>query len=127
MGHPQAQVNLAMMYMEGNSMPIDNAEALKWFTQAAEQGDAEGQTALGMMYALGRGVEPDLVQANKWISIAAEQGDKDAQTARTQLAAKLTPKQLAESKKLAKEWQDRRSAKPPASTSAPETSKTAVK
>ena len=127
LGHPQAQVNLAMMYMEGNSMPIDNAEALKWFTQAAEQGDAEGQTALGMMYALGRGVEPDLVQANKWISIAAEQGDKDAQTALTQIAAKLTPEQLAESKKLAKEWQDRRGAKPSASTSVPETPKTAGK
>ena len=125
LGHPQAQVNLAMMYMEGNSMPIDNAEALKWFTQAAEQGDAEGQTALGMMYALGRGVEPDLVQANKWISIAAEQGDKDAQTARTQLAAKLTSEQLAESKKLAKEWQDRKGAKPSASIPAPETPKTA--
>jgi tetratricopeptide (TPR) repeat protein len=127
LGHPQAQVNLAMMYMEGNSMPANNAEALKWFTQAAEQGDAEGQTALGMMYALGRGVETDLVQANKWIFIAAEQGDKDAQTALTQIAAKLTPEQLAESKKLAKEWEDKRGAKPSASTSAPETPKTAGK
>ena len=125
LGHPQAQVNLAMMHMEGEGVPADNAMALKWFTQAAEQGDAEGQTALGMMYALGRGVEPDLVQANKWISIAAEQGDKDAQTARTQLAAKLTSEQLAESKKLAKEWQDRKGAKPSASIPAPETPKTA--
>jgi TPR repeat protein len=127
LGHPQAQVNLAMMHMEGEGVPADNAMAFKWFTQAAEQGAAEGQTALGMMYALGRGVEPDLVQANKWISIAAEQGDKDAQTALTQLAAKLTPKQMAESKKLAKEWQDRRSAKPSASTPAPEAPKTAEK
>jgi TPR repeat protein len=127
LGHPQAQVNLAMMYMEGNSMPADNAEALKWFSQAAEQGDAEGQTALGMMYALGRGMESDLVQANKWISIAAEQGDKDAQTALTQIAAKLTPEQLAESKKLAKEWQERRGGKPSASNPTPEAPKTAGK
>ena len=79
------------------------------------------------MYALGRGVEPDLVQANKWISIAAEQGDKDALTAHTQLAAKLTPEQLEQSKKLAKEWQDERGVKPSASTTAPETPKTAGK
>ena len=116
-----------MMHMEGEGVPPDNAEALKWFTQAAEQGDAEGQTALGMMYALGRGVEPNLVQANKWIFIAAEQGNKDALMARTQLAAKLTPEQLAESIKLAKEWQDKRGAKPSASAPVPEPQKTAGK
>ena len=127
LGHSQAQVNLAMMHMEGEGVPPDNAEALKWFTQAAEQGDAEGQTALGMMYALGRGVEPDLVLANKWIFIAAEQGNKDAVMARTQLAAKLTPEQLVESKKLAKEWQNERGAKPSASTPLPEPQKTAGK
>ncbi len=127
LGHPQAQVNLAMMHMEGEGVPANNAEALKWFTQAAEQGDTEGQTALGMMYALGRGVETDLVQANKWIFIAAEQGDKDALSARTQLADKLTPEQLAESIKLAKEWQVERGAKPSASAPAPEPQKTAGK
>jgi len=127
LGHPQAQVNLAMMHMEGEGVPANNAEALKWFTQAAEQGDTEGQIALGMMYALGRGVETDLVQANKWIFIAAEQGNKDALTARTQLTAKLTPEQLAESIKLAKEWQDGRGAKPSASAPVPEPQKTAGK
>jgi len=127
LGHPQAQVNLAMMHMEGKGVPANNAEALKWFTQAAEQGDTEGQTALGMMYALGRGVETDLVQANKWIFIAAEQGDKEALSARTQLAEKLTPEQLAESIKLAKEWQVERGAKPSASAPVPEPKITAGK
>ena len=93
------------MYTEGEGVAASKVEALKWFRQAAEQGFAEGQTALGVMYALGQGVEADLVQANKWLALAAAQGDADAQVAHTELATKLSPAQLAESKKLTDQWQ----------------------
>jgi len=111
-GHAQAQVNLAVMYTEGEGVAASKVEALKWFRQAAEQGFAEGQTALGVMYALGQGVEADLVQANKWLALAAAQGDADAQVAHTELVTKLSPAQLAESKKLTEQWQAQRAPAP---------------
>jgi len=124
-GHAQAQINLATIHMQGEGGASNHTEAAKWFSQAAEQGDAEGQVALGMLYALGRGVESDLVQANKWITLAAEQGNDEAKAALAQLSTKLTPSQLAESQKLAKEWQAKHGAKPSAADSGQKPSKTA--
>ena len=126
-GHAPAQINLAMMHLGGDGVKADLFEARKWFTQAADQGDAEGQVALGMMFALGQGVEADLVQAHKWVSLAAGQGNEDAQTALKQLVTKLTPEQLAESSKLANEWQDKRAPQSTAQIPPPEAPKTAEK
>jgi len=97
-----------MMYIGGDGVKADPAEARKWFTQAADQGDAEGQVALGMMYALGQGVEADLVQAHKWVTLSSKSGNANATTALEQLTGKLSPEQLAVSAKLVKEWEDRR-------------------
>jgi TPR repeat protein len=80
-----------------------------------------------MMFALGQGVEADLVQAHKWVSLAAGQGNEDAQTALKQLVTKLTPEQLAESSKLANEWQDKRAPQSTAQIPPPEAPKTAEK
>jgi hypothetical protein len=52
------------------------------------------------------------VQANKWLALAAAQGDADAQVAHTELVTKLSPAQLAESKKLTKQWQAQRAPAP---------------
>ena len=54
-------------------------EAVKWFRQAAEQGDAKAQYNLGWCYARGEGVEPDDFEAAKWYRKAAEQGHSKAQ------------------------------------------------
>ena len=96
------------MYIGGDGVKADPAEAHKWFTQAADQGDAEGQVALGMMYALGQGVEADLVQAHKWVTLSSKSGNANATSALEQLTGKLSPEQLAVSAKLVKEWEDRR-------------------
>ena len=42
-----------MMYKEGNGVPQNDAEAAKWFLEAAQQGDANAQLNLGMMYQEG--------------------------------------------------------------------------
>ena len=57
----------------------DFAAAVKWFTLAAEQGDADAQFNLGMVYWDGEGVSQDIKAAMKWFTLAAEQGDADAQ------------------------------------------------
>ncbi|NLK41150.1 MAG: sel1 repeat family protein, partial [Planctomycetes bacterium] len=78
-GHAAAQYNLGVMYANGQGVPQDYKEAVKWFRKAAEQGDADAQFNLGLMYANGRGVPQDDKEAVKWFRKAAEQGDADAQ------------------------------------------------
>jgi TPR repeat protein len=41
------------MYDTGNGVRQDDAEALKWYRKAAEQGSAPAQDSLGEMYARG--------------------------------------------------------------------------
>ena len=67
------------MYANGQGVPQDYAEAIKWFVLAAERGDANAQYNLGLYYANGRGVPQDDAEAVKWFRKAAEQGDASAQ------------------------------------------------
>ena len=41
------------MYRNGEGVPQDYKEAVKWYRLAAEQGDAIAQTNLGIMYEYG--------------------------------------------------------------------------
>ena len=60
-------------------MPLDDAEAVRWYRLAAEQGDATAQNNLGVAYNNGEGVPPDDAEAVRWYRLAAEQGDATAQ------------------------------------------------
>ena len=60
--------------------PEDDAEAVKWYRRAAEQGHAWAQTMLGLKYDTGEGVPEDDVEAVKWYRRAAEQGHALAQS-----------------------------------------------
>jgi TPR repeat protein len=52
--------------------------AVKWYTLAAKQGDADAQYHLGQMYRKGEGVQQDYETAVNWYTLAAEQGNVDA-------------------------------------------------
>ena len=45
-GVPEAQFNLGVMYFTGDGVPEDDAEAVIWYRQAAEQGHADAQNLL---------------------------------------------------------------------------------
>jgi TPR repeat protein len=47
----------------GNGVPRDFAQAVLWFTRAAERGHAMAQANLGIMYEFGNGIPKDLVRA----------------------------------------------------------------
>jgi TPR repeat protein len=79
-GNPQAQYTLGYIYAEGESVPEDDGEAVRWYRKAAEQSDADAQNELGVMYAAGRGVSKDDAEAVKWYRMAAVQGHIGAQT-----------------------------------------------
>ncbi len=65
----------------GRGVEKDDAEAVKWYRKAADQGYALAQYNLGVMYANGRGVVKDDAEAVKWYRKAAEQGNEDAEKA----------------------------------------------
>ncbi len=103
-GDADAQYNLGLMYDEGRGVPEDDAEAVKWYRKAAEQGDAEAQFNLGFMYGQGHGVAQDYVQAHMWSNLAAAQGDETAREVRDLFSDYMTPGQIAEAERLAREW-----------------------
>jgi TPR repeat protein len=75
-GDPEAQFNLAWAYHDGGyQLPQDDAEALRWWRKAAEQGYARAQYDLGKAYDLGIGVQQDHVEAIRWWRKAAAQGE----------------------------------------------------
>ena len=78
-GDAVAQLNIGLMYYNGQGVEQDYAEAAKWWRKAADQGDEAGQYNLGLMYYNGQGVEQDYAEAVKWYSKAADQGYAGAQ------------------------------------------------
>jgi hypothetical protein len=70
----------------------------------AEKGNASAQFSLGFMYEKGQGVPQDYVQAYMWFNLAAAQGTGGAAEWREHIAARMTPAQIAEAQKLAREW-----------------------
>jgi TPR repeat protein len=94
-GDAAAQFRLGLLYDTGPGSEQDHAEAIKWYSKSAEQGDATAQSkliyeatvqgdvaaqcSLGVMSENGRGVAKDFVEAAKWYRKAAVQGDAIAQ------------------------------------------------
>jgi TPR repeat protein len=103
-GDAAAQYKLGALYDDGQGVPQDHAEAMRWYRKAAkqgyaivaytigdyqgaarlyrelaEQGDVEAQDRLGSMYNRGMGVPEDYAEAAKWYRKAAEQGYASAQ------------------------------------------------
>ncbi len=77
---------------------------MKDLRRLADQGDARAQYNLGEMYMLGRGVPQDYTQAYMWVALAAAQGNEKAPGIRDILESVMTPAQLAEAQRLAREW-----------------------
>ena len=67
------------MYINGEGVPKNDAEAVSWYRKAAEQGHAEAQCELGFMYINGEGVPENDAEAVSWYRKAAEQGHAEAQ------------------------------------------------
>src|SRR5229473_3381036 len=102
-GFATAQLSLGIIYENGLGVPQDFTTAVSWYRRAAGQGNTAAQLNLGVMYDNGWGVRQNHVIAHMWFSLAAAMGDRDAARNRDIAAAKLTPAQLAEAQRLARE------------------------
>jgi TPR repeat protein len=103
-GQPSGFLELARMYYYGRGVPQDYAEAAKWYREAAEYGSADGQLQVGVMYREGEGVPQDFVLAHMWLNLAAAHGGHIAADSRKTLETKMSPAQIAEAQRLAREW-----------------------
>ncbi len=119
-GDVDAQNYLGFIHVEGYGVPQDYAEAAKWYRYAAEQSHVGAQFRLGVMYRDGLIAEPsdmeqsqdwlhqrrlaDQVFAHMWFNLAAARGDSIAKENRDRIAEQMTPGQIAEAQRIAREW-----------------------
>ena len=105
-GNALAQNKLGFSYAQDQGVAKDQALAVTWYRKGAEQGNAWAQRNLYVMHRDDQLPQADLVQALAWINLAASQAKPhpDAAQERQKLSAKLTPAQVAEAQRLAREW-----------------------
>jgi len=103
-GNLMAQHNLANMYETGEGLrPSDYSlsAAASWYRRAAEHGFKPSQANLGLLIANGRGVRRDFVEAYMWMLLAGSIADAN----REALTKRMTPQQIAEAERHARDWQ----------------------
>ena len=100
-GQSTAQFTLGYMYAYGEGVTVDGDEAVKWFRQAAMQGDVDAQYNLAVIYDNGEVVPENDVAAYAWYSVAAASGFADARAHRDAHKRKLTPSQLDQVQEIA--------------------------
>jgi len=109
-GDLDAQLNLGYAYYDGQGVPQNNHEAVKWFRKAAEQGNAKAQFNLGALYGNGQGVPQDYALAYYWFSLSASKmtGKEDykrSAEARDKSAMKLTTDQLIKAQQMTRDFE----------------------
>jgi uncharacterized protein len=113
-GSSVAQISLGVMNYPIGDVAFDQnkgdlGEALIWYRRAADQGDIDSQLVLGLAYSDGLGLPQDFVEAHKWYNLAASRVGyadmrADFMKRRDELAARMTASQIAEARKLARDW-----------------------
>jgi len=98
-GDASAQFNLGVAHLDGEGVPQDYVEAVKWFRKAANQGHADAQYNLGVMYERGVGVPQDSAEAYVWFNLAASNGDESDAWFRDEAAGLLSPEELSVAQK----------------------------
>ena len=96
-----AQLIVGYLYDLGEGVPENDAEAVKWYRKAAQQGYSDAQQNLGFMYAKGEGVQKNYSLAYVWWSMAKWRGNASAAKNIDLLKPKLIRKQIEDGQALA--------------------------
>lgn len=100
-GIAEASLRLGEIYRDGEQWPQSYPDAADSFRTAADAGQAEGAFELAELYSVGLGVDRSPVLAHAWFSRAVDMGLAAASARADEVAAALTPEQLALSAELA--------------------------
>ncbi len=103
-GDADAQWDMGYRYHNGQGVPQDDVQAVRWFQRAADQGHVNAQATLGAYYWAGRGVPKDLSQAYFWSAVALHQGDRDSESRLRGLALQMTRSQVAAAQQRVDDW-----------------------
>lgn len=103
-GDADSQWQMAVRYHNGEGVPQDDTQAMKWFERAAEQGHIDAQSRLGAYYWAGRGVPEDLSKAYFWSAIATAQGDEISKSRLEGLTYQMTHAQITDARQQAEIW-----------------------
>ena len=103
-GDAHAQATLGRIFRDGKGAPQDHEKALHWYRLAAEQGYDNAMYSLGRLYS--EGPRRDYVEAYKWIllSFKISKNRRFGKKHLRPLSAKMTSGQVAEAKRLARQW-----------------------
>jgi TPR repeat protein len=71
-------------------------------TWECTQAPPESFFELGLMYAAGRSVQLDYVTAHKWLNLAALRGNEEAARLRREIAAQMSPAEIAQAQRAAR-------------------------
>jgi len=66
---------IGFLYANGQGVPQDYAEAMRWYKKAADLGHTPAIFMIGVFYQFGKGVPKDEAQARVWMKKAAAMGD----------------------------------------------------
>jgi len=110
-GDANAQYNLGVLYLQGDGVPQNHKQAVKWIQEAARQGNAEAQYKLGLLYANNMkwswsGVPVDYTMDYMWLNLSAAQGNKAADQSRDRIVYKhlITHEQIMKAQEMAQNW-----------------------
>ena len=103
-GDATAQYRLGHLYDAGSGVTQDYVQAVRWYRLAADQGVAAAQFGLGTMYENGHSVPQNFILAHMWFNLSASRGNKAAALSRDELATSMSPAEITEAQKLAREW-----------------------
>jgi TPR repeat protein len=67
-----AQYQVGRMYLDGQGVPRDARRAARWFTLAANKGEAKAQAMLGHMLVKGDAVPRDPARGLMWLTLARD-------------------------------------------------------
>jgi TPR repeat protein len=75
----QAQVEVGIMYANGDGTDADKRKAVSWYEKSAALGHTGAQYNLGECYFVGAGVLQDYAEAARWYQKSADAGEALAQ------------------------------------------------
>jgi uncharacterized protein len=71
-GDPDAQYNLARLYLDGTGVSRDARQAARWLGLAANKGQRQAQALLGQLLFVGKDVPRRTARGLMWLMLASD-------------------------------------------------------